>query len=1379
MSGPSLGGLSKSTQGEKSKPKIGIEVGKEPEPTSVDPVLKGHITNLVSALGGPDQSLLHKPYKMGDEALNCLKDIKRWMVAYDQNLDRWDVARAISETSLVTYDLLEILAAWETQYESNDDNEEEEREENGDQANQNKNSQGKSTVDFAKHMDRIALACLELLVPLTMPLNSPGMMTKTNHYKHFLSLEKAKASYKRSILIHPSGVILKSVVRLCFPSLTKPKHERTSRDTGILRLALYFFRNILAIETSNSESGSNTNIHQDDISRNNTIAAFKNQDVLEFFIMLASGMPANFIEQDVSLMDCLYYLLRGIKAETIFTSESEALSKSHLELKGLLDLEKSSRNQQMRTASSRHNRFGTMLSIKLSESERLSVSSQRALTSNSKALEKLDETKQWRKPKSRRVEADPVWEPLTKVSNDTRKILYDFVPRFLQVSFNPLFIAVRKEIERDADRIIGHNKMQYLYLVSWFLEAELNRRNFQKISFTNPEGEFGFVAGALNQETFIIVMKLMRECHEAKDWPTVYTSMLCFKQILLVVHELSLSPVEMDQEIAENITERLFYEKYSLDVLAALPQTAGTKPLVYLDACIELTHIVLKMMERFSKQHPIWFVKAKKRNSKKNQQQKEGVKELDHSDYGESDNEAENIQAKQDVSERKFSFAVFESRFMHEETILSYKQYLQNFKELSPSQIMRAFKFFHRIFFKRDNHVILYKLDFMILLHEILSPEKGLSRSNPARKEVSSFMKNYMKKFIESVEKVPSLFMELLFSKTNDSVYYLEHGQDMVKHVKDPRAVAVFDFKHKEFDIERRFSIVVATLLDEDKRELVEWLLETVIKMVRSRKAWQVMAISREAQTGEGNSDLYLQPPAEILRCEDDNAKNNSINRDGKFRLLLLLCGFELSRPENPNTILPSIATLEQIETAEKYIKRYLFESVDFGNGKAAIDFIKRININPRIDSRRRHDSDNSDESVGEYDEGNGFIASNSEADNISNSEEDVDFNDGRFTTISAELRQKRLELAGAQPKIKGSSHPKKIKKSSRDRATRKPRKENEYEAQLRRKIELEKAKLSKIKSDMYIHDSDDESDIERDEAFFEAESLLRNRLMKENSSINDQVIEQQPMKEDVLNMVAKNLLAELDEDENVQNSIAGASKMTKRTKNALFMESDDSQNSDALESNKDSRVKLNSSQSSIKPKRPQPFGSDQDYSNDFDYRGNTRLAKRAKKIKISSSSPIKKVTRPTLSNNYDSDGDSDDPILDVYTTEVADVPYNIKLSSSSPIKKVRKPIPFDSEDEESDDLVDTATTKAAELLSAKIKLNSSSPIKKTLKPVPFDSDDEDSDSEDVDAMNTTTAKAAELLAAKIKLNSSSPIKKLSRSILFDSDNSDSDTGLV
>lgn len=74
----------------------------------VDQSLRDSITGLVSALGGIDHG---HAYLLGDDALGCLKDIKKWIKFYAA-AGKLDALRCIADTNLVPLDLCSILASF-------------------------------------------------------------------------------------------------------------------------------------------------------------------------------------------------------------------------------------------------------------------------------------------------------------------------------------------------------------------------------------------------------------------------------------------------------------------------------------------------------------------------------------------------------------------------------------------------------------------------------------------------------------------------------------------------------------------------------------------------------------------------------------------------------------------------------------------------------------------------------------------------------------------------------------------------------------------------------------------------------------------------------------------------------------------------------------------------------------------------------------------------------------------------------------------------------------------------------------------------------------------------------------------------------------------
>jgi replication fork protection complex subunit Tof1/Swi1 len=49
---------------------------------------------------------------LGDDAVGCLKDLRRWIRFYDEKLNKLDVQRVLAESNFVKGDILEMLADW-------------------------------------------------------------------------------------------------------------------------------------------------------------------------------------------------------------------------------------------------------------------------------------------------------------------------------------------------------------------------------------------------------------------------------------------------------------------------------------------------------------------------------------------------------------------------------------------------------------------------------------------------------------------------------------------------------------------------------------------------------------------------------------------------------------------------------------------------------------------------------------------------------------------------------------------------------------------------------------------------------------------------------------------------------------------------------------------------------------------------------------------------------------------------------------------------------------------------------------------------------------------------------------------------------------------
>lgn len=663
----------------------------------------------------------------------------------------------MSEANLVKGDLLEIIASW-------------------------KDSE---TEDRSKH--RLALACVELLVPLTWPFEKGGDQMTMNHHRHLPVLQHAQASYKSAILGHPSGKILINVVRTALPSMAIPINQRTERDEGIIKLVLYFLRNLSIIEhpmPNETDTG-------EDINRSATIEAYDKQNILHLLLAMSSEMGNEFNTQDVVLMEVMYHLIKSVDIEHLFMTEEADNKKTAQSLTALLKAEDDMKRASARSASTRHNRFGTTVWVEKDDGRRSFVSGQGALLGKNTAQKKMDSTKIWKKAKGgdpKGVGRKTEFDMILSLEGIARPKLRTFVEEFLDAGFNPLFSHIRRAIDRDAERLLNTNQRQFFYLIAWFLKAErVRRKNSDKKSIDAEDSSFSLVASVLNQETLITLNRRMTDWFDLKSWIELQAGMRCFTQILLTVQDMATSPLEDDQEIAENIQNRLFYEETTLDLVVGIVRSYTKQPFAWLEDCTEMVHVHVKMLEKYSTQHELMFVRSRRRQkAKKNQSRAKG----DVVNENVSEEEDITAETRSALSERAFDFGRFETKLLNQNCINTFLAFLDNYKELSYTQVKRAITFFHRVFVKRHEEVLLFRLDIVEQFHRIMQDPDGMPQSHPARKEMDQFVKYYLRRLIKKLEARPEMFVELLFTKMNNTMHFLTHGYD--KEIKIRQAKYVF-----------------------------------------------------------------------------------------------------------------------------------------------------------------------------------------------------------------------------------------------------------------------------------------------------------------------------------------------------------------------------------------------------------------------------------------------------------------------------------------------------------------------------------------------------------------------------------------------------------
>ncbi|KAJ5225185.1 hypothetical protein N7468_006410 [Penicillium chermesinum] len=974
-------------------------------------------------------------YILGDDALACLRDIKRWLKLYDEKNNRMDVARCLGEANLVNGDLLPILSLW--------------------WANGQKN----------KHMTRIALACLELLVPLTWPIEYHSQMT-VNHHRHTAYLQQIQVQYKRGVLKYGGPNLLRTIIRIAIPSMAMPRSEREARDEGILKLMLYFLRNIAIISTNARLAADG---EEEETSRSATIDAFQQQDAFALILTMCSNVGEDFNLQDVILLEILFHLVKGVNVEKLFMDDPREKSNGGNELKEMLRKEALAQKEYSKNGPHATRAFWDN---DLDNDKVSTVSGQSILKDNQRTLQKMDETKKWNKPKPRKRQEDVVqnnnFNMPTPLSFSASKNLRDFVEEFLDAGFNPLFTHVRKAIEREAERILEINTRQFFYTVGWFLEAERARRSRQVAKMAQTEkgrklpepDSFGLVAAVLNQEMFISLNRAMQNSLDSKEWEDVTAQMRCFTQILLTVQEMAASPIEEDQEIAENIQNRIFYEETTHDRIISIVRGYKDQGFGYLDAATELAHVFLRMLERYSKENVDLQVRSR-RKARRNKKKTEDATGQDggDNDEGQKSEEEDIVDAAKVSKERSFDFKRFAAKFCNQSCVDTFVAFTHSYRELSAEQLKRAHRYFYRVAFKNEMSVLLFRVDIINLFYRMI---KGPGAMDPDNRSVfrewEELVRQLIRRLVKKIDQRPGLVTEMLFSKMNSTAFYLEYGHDKQTISRAKQAPTKLVINHEDAKTpQAKFGIVAGALTLDGQLDLMKWMLDTLSSAASERESWEAEEEARRAENPEATS---TPNPMIHVKARDEFCQKAMFS-NAKLRLLMELAGFErLGVADVPGAAWVIPPSLKAHDLQE------------------SVEIINRIMVNPRLegteeDPRKLLQSKKAARDM--RDSYQVHFGSDSEGEDIAPDE--VLFPPNPRTKSSAldELKKKR-------------------KKKSKSNSEREPLDDETIEARRQSRLTNDLARQAKIKSDLFIHASDEESDEDGDQEFFRLEEERRKK---------------------------------------------------------------------------------------------------------------------------------------------------------------------------------------------------------------------------------------------------------------------------------------------
>lgn len=1028
-----------------------------PNPVTVSPeqqLIKAHISVLVTALGGPDHTSTQTPvpYKLGLDALACLKDIKRWIRAVDETKRVYDVALACHESKLMV-DLVTIASQWERQ-------------------------SAAKQVKNPKQMERIVIACLELMVLLTWPLVYDNELSPLQKLQ-FAALRKAQLADKKLILQFAMGLTLKAMIRLVLPIMTKDRFDRENKDNALVRLVLFLIRNILFIQPGHNSLGSKNdnrtvlddllpeNVSPEDISMNAVIPTFKKNKVFLFLLTMTTALGSDFNKQmfgPISL-ECIYLITKGVRTSDLLqigkhapqpTSKAtpadielinpkvvpSSNSTALMQLKDLLNAESKKKQIQMQFLSTRHGRFGSLVSLRNEQNvTSMVISGQEALYSSAAALDRLDKAKSWKIPSRVKYDSDDyVSGTITYLNVTSSALLRLFVEDLLAAGcINNLVYSVASVLSSLLDTTSPYDRAVYFLTQSWFLKYKRDRNKLQKSIdlndqlFSDPLG-FGSIGSMLGDLNFRLMVQYFQDSCSGKDWNSIHVFLVCFNEFLLVAHSLFNQPTkpqaeetlfteeddepsneEIEKEMAEVIVRKLFASSIFLDDLARIPETASKHSPSYLRKTMEVVDIVFRTFESFSNQDIQIYIKSSKKNQR-------STPEFD------DDEETDEMEAaRRAIRNRKLDFGVFQRKFFRKTTVSSYISFLSLYEDLSQEEIKMALTFFHRLFVVHRDYISLMRLDFMYLLNKL---SNFLPKKSSIKSQVDDFVYYFMKKFKVLYLRFP-VPIELLFPEIYVYSLYLNTGEIPDTSPPPEKARARY-FADDSLSLDIKLKVLANALYEEGKERQVNWLI-TELKRILEHVVDQGADISQR--------DTLINVKSKLAK--------EWLYSNSTFRLLLTELGFNLAE------------TYEESEDAYTYADLAAISDL---STKVEV-FIQYWGAVPGVfeDDKEAHDYFEVDRATSD----NSYKVYSSVEPLKSDAE----------PTERKRRKLRRMASTEEDDQLSGLL----------------PSDDDEKQLPHHRPMKV-------FQSAEFINDTDDESDEERDREFFEREEKLRNALTNFNS---------------------------------------------------------------------------------------------------------------------------------------------------------------------------------------------------------------------------------------------------------------------------------------
>ncbi|KAI3637516.1 hypothetical protein MIR68_004165 [Amoeboaphelidium protococcarum] len=732
--------------------------------------LEEHLSRLCNAVGGYEVMLdpvnpmkRVQKYVLGAESKECLKDIKK-LLRWDDKTEEGFLVRKLGEWNFMKTDLIPIF------------------------------------IDHP-HLRQL---CIEIMVPLTWPLSSVlssssgeqnelaavgGRQTQRETATKSLAfvveqkqhLIQYKSLFTENALLTILSDRLISLLEECSNTVADSQadndislmNEGTIKQVSLdgVRMILTLIRNLLVIQ---EETGFEK-MHQKFIK-----ALDQNHFMLILNTLIGSLEDTKLGSYlDILLLDLVWSLLYlpswrlsdlivDPDAKTgVFNEFLNASNNNNSGSKVAL-----ANSQKPQTLGGRPPNFKGNFVVTLNQSRHLVDKPD--LTNLQSLLDKNKKgNRQSRKKKTALTSVVNQEEKWTQCTAEVRVSLNVFMEGFLAGPFNILSEFLKKSIIRERDDIHDSDRQKFFQVMSFtieYLSMLLQIPHSEKITFN-------CVADVLDVPTILLVIKLLNRYVDAKKLDMACCCLDTFYQIMNVADLMMYSDNDDDIKVAESVLSNLFTRIDHLKEVTGCVTKPQWQEIQFLKSAVRANHLFVKSVEKFSQDQDLVIVKKIKRRKKDD--------DVSASDVTKS--------KKPSIRELPFEFSQFESEYCHEHTVNSYVQLLNSHQSLSGAYIHYIASMLHRIFYKRQLHPLLFKIDVVMIFESIMKDRNDLMRVKTEYKELVELIRYFTSVFLDKIKDYPLLFVELFYPKIQRDIDRIQNGiyHEPVEKIKKVQSKAV------------------------------------------------------------------------------------------------------------------------------------------------------------------------------------------------------------------------------------------------------------------------------------------------------------------------------------------------------------------------------------------------------------------------------------------------------------------------------------------------------------------------------------------------------------------------------------------------------------